>query len=102
MTKQLKPWDQYVADAQREPLEMPMPDGEPILIHYPTGGQIRLVQEATTNKDAATALFGEDQAKRLLALFESAPGDVLRRILRDAGKEFGVDVFTGNPLPSSD
>lgn len=101
MTKQLKAWDTYVQEAEREPLEMEMPDGDPIQIHYPTGGQIRRIQQAVTDQDAATAFFGEDAGKRIIALFEDAPGDVLKRIILDASKEFGVDLFTGNPLPSS-
>lgn len=101
MSKQLKAWDVYVQEATREPVELPMPDGPPILIEYPTGGQVRRIQEAKTTEDATVILFGKEQGERLIALFEDAPGDVLRRILTDAGREFGVDVLTGNPLPSS-
>lgn len=105
MTKQLKPWDAYVEEAQREPLELPMPDGEePILIGFPTGGQIRRLQrawQAGDNDEAVFAMFGDEQGKRLLALFEDAPGDVVNRIVTDVAKEFGVDPSTGNPLASS-
>lgn len=101
MTKQLKGWDQYVQEATREPLELPMPDGDPIPINYPTGGQIRRIQQAVTDQDAAVAFFGDEGGKRLIALFEDAPGDVLKRIILDAGREFGVDLLSGNPLPSS-
>lgn len=104
MTKQLKAWDAYVAEAQREPLELPMPDGDPILIGFPTGGQIRRLQRAWQvgdTDDAVYAMFGDEQGKRILSLFEHAPGDVVNRIVTDVAKEFGVDPATGNQLASS-
>lgn len=104
MTRQLKGWDTYVQEATREPLEMPMPDGDPILIHFPTGGQIEAIQQAVRagdNHGAVYAMFGDEQGKRLLVLFRDAPGDVLNRIVTDVATEFGVDPMTGNPLASS-
>jgi hypothetical protein len=101
VTKQLQGWDTYVEEATREPLELPMPDGDPILIRYPTGGQIRRAESATSTDEIIKIIFGDDDGERLIKLFEDAPGDVLRRIVRDVGIEFGVDVLTGNPLPSS-
>jgi hypothetical protein len=102
VTKQLKGWDAYVAEATREPVELPMPDGDPILIHYPTGGKLRLIDAAPSTAEVIRILFGDEPGNRLIKLFEDAPGDVLRRIITDVGVEFGVDVMTGNPLPSSD
>lgn len=91
--KQLKGWDQYVRDAQREPIELPLPDGEALTIRQPTGGVARRINRALRagDEDAATReLFGEDGAETLLKLFEDAPGSILGQLTLDVLREFGM------------
>lgn len=103
MGRQLKPWDQYVQEAQadREPLELPLPDGDPVFIHFPTGAQIEQFETALTSTQAILALFGPDDGQRILTLFRQAPFDVFARIVDDIATEFGLKTIMGNRSPSS-
>jgi hypothetical protein len=99
--KQLKGFDQYVKEADREPVELPMPDGKPIVVHYPTLDQIKaLAATGDADFDAhVRILFGEKDADRLMTALGGAPADVLQRIVTDIREEFGVGA--GNWLASS-
>ena len=91
--KRLKGWDQYVQDAKREPIELPLPDGETLTIRQPTGGVTRRINRAQRTgdeDDMCKALFGDDGGELLLKLFEDAPGSVLQEIVLDVLREFGL------------
>ena len=91
--KQLQGWDKYVQDAKREPVELPLPDGEVITVTQPSGGAVRRFNRAMRAGDEdgmCTALFGDDGGEKLLKLFEDAPGSVLGEITRDVLREFGM------------
>ena len=95
MTKKLDGWDTRVkeAEAKREPLEIPMPTGAPIVVKVPSGSQAKALNKAQVEGDsdaAVLALFGAANGKRLLKLNEDAPFDVLSGLIRDVMKEFGT------------
>lgn len=101
--KELIGWDQRVSEAHREPLELPMPEGEPIRITQPKGGTIRKINRAQKAGDqdaAVTALFGEASGRRLLDLYEDAPAAVLPDLVGEILEEFGL-AAVGDTAASS-
>jgi hypothetical protein len=106
VVKRLKPWDQYVTEADREPLEVPLPGGESITVRVPSGGQIRAInraQQAGDNDAAVIGLFGEQQGERLIALAEDAPSGALLELVKDVLAGFGLvpEPEGGSPASSS-
>lgn len=86
-------------EAKREPVELEMPDGAPIVVEFPTGDGAKALKAAiaTGNEDRMlAALVGEDAARRLLALFPSAPGDMDGRVVKAIMEGFGMpkDFFS--------
>ena len=51
MAKHLKPWDQYVQDAQREPVVLPVGPGDELTIQMPSGGAVRRMGRALAAND---------------------------------------------------
>lgn len=95
MTKKLDGWDTRVkeSEAKREPIEIPMPTGAPIVVKVPSGSQAKALAKAQATQDsdgAVMALFGATNGKRLLKLNEDAPFDVLSGLIRDVLAEFGA------------
>jgi len=93
--KKLKSFEQYVAEAQREPLEIPLPSGDTIEVHFPTGRQQKAFRNALRAEDSDSciaALFGDEKAQELIALFDDAPGDLILTILKDMGEAWGVST----------
>jgi hypothetical protein len=93
--KKLKSFDQYVTEAQREALELPLPSGDTVEVHFPTGRQQKAFRNALRAEDTDSciaALFGDEQAQQLITLFDDAPGDLLLTILKDMGEAWGVST----------
>jgi hypothetical protein len=93
VTRQLKPWDEYVHDARREPLLLPIGDGETLTIEQPTYGQLKRANDATRAGDIfgqLTAMVGESNALKLEFLFDGAPFDAMSALLRDITEAFGL------------
>jgi len=91
--KKLKSFEQYMLEAQREPLELPLPSGDVVEVHFPTGKQQKAFRAALRAEDSDSciaALFGDEKAQELVTLFDSAPGDLLLTILKDMGEAWGV------------
>lgn len=90
---QLKAWDSYVQDAQREPVVLPIGDNEELTITQPTYGQLVTINAAMQAGDLLgeiTAVVGEDNAPRLHELFADAPYSAIVELLRDIVREFGL------------
>lgn len=100
MTKQLKPFDQYVKEADREPVELPMPDGKPIVVTYPTMDAIKALNASADNDidEHVKILFGAKDGARLIEALGPVPADVVASIITDVREAFGVG---GNWLASS-
>jgi hypothetical protein len=93
VAKRLKGWDVYVRDCQRDPVELPLPGDEVITVTMPTGGRTRAFNRAMRAGDETalvTALFGEKDGRRILDLYEDAPGNVLTEVVNDVLREFGM------------
>lgn len=93
MAIQLKPFDQYVEEGAREPIELPMPDGAPpIVFTFPDGKTLKAFQLALGRADmygAFLALLGPDEGARLLVLYDKAPADTLAKIIGDITTAWG-------------
>jgi hypothetical protein len=90
---QLKAWDSYVQEAQREPVVLPIGDNEELTITQPTYGQLVTINAAMRAGDLLgeiTAVVGEENAPRLQALFANAPYQAIVELLRDIVREFGL------------
>jgi hypothetical protein len=90
---QLKAWDTYVQEAQREPVVLPIGDNEELTITQPTYGQLVKINAAMQAGDLLgeiTAVVGEENAPRLEALFDAAPYTAIVELLRDIVREFGL------------
>jgi hypothetical protein len=98
MATTLKPWDTYVAEAAREPLELPIGPDETLSIAFPSGRQLRQFAAARDDETALTALIGADGAARLVALSDDAPAGALKAVVADIFAGFGL---SGDPLASS-
>jgi hypothetical protein len=100
-------FDELLVEAQREPVEIAMPDGDPIVVQFPTGDQSKLIAAAikSDNEDAMVlALFGDSDGKRLLDQFKTAPADVAGRLVRKVMESFGMPpelLTSGNSTASS-
>lgn len=93
MAKRLKAWDQYVQEADREPVELPLPDGTVATIRMPSGGQLRRIARAERDGDqdqVILEMFGEDAGRKILALYEGAPATVLVNLSKDVMAAFGL------------
>ena len=104
MAKHLKPWDQYVQDAQREPVVLPVGPGDELTIQMPSGGAVRRMGRALAANDldaVVRELFGEAAGNRILTLFDDAPAGTLNKLVEDVMGEFGLSVSQGNPPTSS-
>jgi hypothetical protein len=103
VAKRLQPWDQYVADAAREPVELPITADEVLTIQMPSGGALRRMSRALGDNDLDTVmreLLGEQAGNRVLELFDSAPAGTLNKLVEDVMGEFGLSVTQGNPPTS--
>jgi hypothetical protein len=103
MAVQLKAWDDYVSEAQREPVLLPIGDGEVLTIDPPTWGQLKKVNEATARGDIfgqLTAMVGEQNALKLEYLFDDAPYEAISALLRDVTREFGLLPTSGETSAS--
>ncbi len=80
-------------EAHRDPVEIEMPDGKPVVVEFPTGDVAKQIQTSMTSGDEDAAfliMFGDADGKRLLEQFKSAPADVPGRLLKMVFNEFGV------------
>lgn len=94
MARQLKPFDHYVKEAQREPVEIVLGENDVITVNQPTGEVWDKVMDALVSgdrKDLAKALLGPKDGAKLLKLTQSAPAPVLSAILSDVLTEFRVE-----------
>ena len=93
--KQLTPWNQRVADAKRDAVELPVSEDEVLIIEYPTKNQLTAFNAAAraNDYDAMTvALLGEKAGNRIVELSGDEPGGVLDELLVDVLEEFGLRV----------
>lgn len=89
----IKPFDQYVAEAQRPPVELPLPDGTSLLIAFPDGKALRSYVAAMKTGDPIAmmiSLLSVEDSQRLMALYETAPADVLGKIIADLEGAWGL------------
>jgi hypothetical protein len=93
MTKKLRGWDSYVADAKKEPLLLPLSKSETVTINFPSKRQISAFNEGRRNGDMdamIVALLGEEAGTRVIELSEDAPFSVLDELLIDVAEEFDL------------
>lgn len=86
-------FDELLQEAQREPVEIAMPDGDPIVVRFPTGNDVKSLKAAIDSGDEdgmLLALFGLENGQRLLKSFETAPGDMSGRLVRRVMESFGM------------
>jgi hypothetical protein len=86
-------FDELLQEAQREPVEIAMPDGDPILVRFPDGDGVKVLKAAVATGDEdrmLLALFGEENGTRLLKKFAAAPGDLPGRLVKRVMVEFGM------------
>jgi hypothetical protein len=98
MTKQLKAWDQYVADAAVEPVEMRLADGTTLTFHQPRFAAIEAINTARSTGDVDTQLTnlcGPENAAKLRELFADAPLGAVQAFLRDITVELGLSEEPG-------
>lgn len=98
----LKSWDQYVKDADHEPLSMELPGGETLTIAMPSAQQIanfNAAQFAGNGEDALKALLGAKNGAKVGRMGKDAPAGVLGAIVNDVLTEFGLTL--GNSPASS-
>ena len=104
MAKRLKRWNAYVAEAQRDPLEIEL-DAETVLtVNLPSSGAIRRLnraQRAGDEEASLIALFGEKGAEKLWAQAEGAPPGALQELIRDVLREFGLTGEEPGEAPSA-
>ena len=89
-----KRFDQYVAEAKKEPFELPVDDEKTIYIQQPTGGQMMDAQEMAADgkvRDQLRVLCGE-AADEVLPLLTDAPGDVIGALVKDIMAHFGYEA----------
>lgn len=100
MTKKVS-FNELLVEAEREDVEIDMPDGTPIVVKFPNGEQVKALRAAmiANDEDAALlAIFGDEDGKRLLESFKTLPGDMPGRVTAAVMEEFGI---TPNVLTSS-
>ncbi|GAA0632160.1 hypothetical protein GCM10010174_61450 [Kutzneria viridogrisea] len=103
MSKQLKAWDAYVAEAAVAPVELPLSDGTVLTIHQPSYGAILALNAARASGDVdaqLTHLCGEDNAARLRELFAAAPIGAVQAFLRDVTAGLGLSEDPGEASAS--
>lgn len=104
MVKRLKSWDEYVEEAKREPVEVPLPDGEVLTVEQPTGAVAKLLDIALaegSQEKIVLALFGTKNGRRLIKMTDEAPSSVLTSIVNDVLDEFRVDTAGDSDASSS-
>jgi len=104
MAKRLSAWNQYVKDADREPVEIPLDRDNVVTVKMPTSGAIRRLNRAQRvgdEEEALNALLGEDQAKAVWAVAENAPPGALQALIADVLDEFGLNTSAGERNASS-
>ena len=107
MAKRLKSWNSYVAEANREPVEIDLGhDGvdDVITVQMPSSGAIRRLNRAQRagDEDAAlVAIFGEKNAAKLWAAAEDSPPGALQSFIQDVLQEFGLSPNSGEASASS-
>lgn len=100
-------FDELLEESQREPVEITMPTGKPIVVPFPTGEQTKTIAAAlqANDEDAMVlALFGDEDGKRLLDRFKDAPADFAGRLIAKVMESFGMpkELFaSGNSSASS-
>lgn len=100
----LQSWNQYVADANREPQTLSISDTESLTITMPTEEQARAYNAALrTGNDVAKvkALLGDDNGGKILALSAGAPVGALDHLLNDVLVEFGLRPGKGSSNSSN-
>lgn len=88
-----KSWDDYVAEAQRPPLEFELGPDEIITIEQPTGGDsitINMGLRLNNPEMVAPALFGSDNGAKVLEKYRTAPGGVFMELVADIFGEFNM------------
>lgn len=103
MTKQLKAWDAYLAEASVEPVMLPLPDGSALTINQPSFGALRRINEATRKGDIDAQLLnlcGPENAAKLNELFENAPSAAVEALLKDISTELGLTMSPGESSAS--
>lgn len=103
MAKRLKAWDQYVADATAEPLELPLADGTCITITMPSFEQLEQIADAQQRGDnaaAVKALFGEETGSKIIALAKPQPAGALLLLVKDVMAGFNLDGAPGESSAS--
>lgn len=91
----VKAWDQYVADAKRDPIEIPLPKGGSVTASMPLGRQIEAINDAArvgNHEVLLDELFGKAGAKKLRALAAEAPAFALGHLINDVVDELGFTI----------
>lgn len=86
-----KSWDQYQSEVEVAPFELPLPNGETLLIKCPTGGALRRLNLAQATGDLEGIIdnaFG-DQAERIWELAEEAPYPAILKLSNDVMNHYG-------------
>jgi hypothetical protein len=99
-------FDELLEESQREPVEIEMPGGKPIIVQFPTGEQSReiaLALKADDEDAMILALFGDDAGKQLLDRFKTAPADFAGRLVGKVMESFGMsrEMLTSGNSPAS-
>lgn len=98
----LKTWDQYVKDADHEPLSLELPGGEVLTITMPTETQLaefNAAQLSGNGEESLKALLGPKNGAKVIKLGKAAPALTLGGLVKDILDEFGLSL--GNSPASS-
>lgn len=91
--KTIAGWDRFVADARRDPILVPLWEGTPVTVHYPTKRKIREIfddQSFVRIRQATLVLFGDETGQRLIDEAEDLQGAPLERMVLTVLAEFGL------------
>jgi hypothetical protein len=97
----LKPWDEYVIEADRDPIKLPF-NGEDLVITMPTDDQCSKFNNARyfgQTEEALKALLGDNNGVKVYAVGKDAPKGALDALMNDVLDEFGLRQ--GNSKTSS-
>jgi hypothetical protein len=93
--KELKGWDQYVAEAASTTnlqVRLPLFDGEEYIIDYPDRRRANALATAQANGDVdgiVLALLGDEAGARVIELSQDKPATVLDALVVDVLRKFG-------------
>ena len=92
MTQQFKRWDDYVAEAARDPFQLPVSDDETIVIEAPSGASLIQFSRAHRAQDAEAMLIVlcGDQWSRIEQLLAKAGYRAMENLVTDMMMHFDL------------